>query len=235
MSKFTRRSFIQTAGALTVGSLASRASRAADGISGIRVAVVGVNGRGRSHIGGFRKQLVAICDCDEQVLEREASSFEKNNGRKLEKFKDFRRLLERDDIDAISVATPNHTHSLISILAIQAGKDVYCEKPVSQTLWEGRQLANAAKRYDRVVQCGTQSRSHKAVQEAVKYVRSGELGRIQYVIGTCYKPRRPIGKLDHPLAVPESVDYDLWCGPAKKAELYRNRLHYDWHWDFNTG
>jgi predicted dehydrogenase len=153
----------------------------------------------------------------------------------LEQVVDFRRLLDRDDIDVISIATPNHTHALIAILAAQAGKDVYCEKPVSHNVWEGRQIVNAADRYERIIQCGTQARSHRSIQQAVDFVRSGKLGRIQHIVATCYKARPPIGKLDRPLQIPSTIDYDLWCGPAAKVDLYRPKLHYDWHWDYNTG
>jgi predicted dehydrogenase len=120
-------------------------------------------------------------------------------------------------------------------LAAQAGKDAYCEKPISHGVWEGRQLVNAAKHYKRIVQCGTQARSNTSIREAVEYVHSGRLGKILYVIGTCYKPRQSIGKLNKPLVIPKEVDYDLWCGPAAKVDLYRPKLHYDWHWDYNTG
>jgi predicted dehydrogenase len=134
-------------------------------------------------------------------------------------------------------------HSLIGILAAQAGKDVYVEKPVSHCVWEGRQLANAADRHKRIIQCGTQARSQPAIQQAVDYVRSGALGPIKYVVGTCYKARPSIGKIDHPLAIPKSLDYALWCGPAEKKDLYRPEKntagfynpHYDWHYDYNTG
>ena len=231
----TRRFFLQAAGALTATAVLRRSTQAADVNSQIRVGVVGCNGRGRTHISAFRDQLVALCDCDAEVLAREVDKFERNNDRKVEGITDFRRLLERSDVDAISIATPNHTHSLIAILALQAGKDVYCEKPVSQTVWEGRQLVNAADRYNRVVQCGTQARSHLAIQRAVDYVRSGALGTIQYVIGTCYKARPAIGKLERPLQVANHINYDLWCGPVAKVDLYRPKLHYDWHWDYNTG
>jgi predicted dehydrogenase len=197
------------------------------------MAVIGFNDRGKSHINGFRDQLVALCDCDSRVLGRAAVDFDKKEGRKLDKVADFRRLLDRKDIDAISIATPNHLHSYIAILAAQAGKDVYCEKPIRHGVWEGRQLVKAAERYNRIVQCGTQSRSHQAIRQAVEFVHSGKLGRILYVIGTDYKPRRPIGKLDRPLVIPKEVDYDLWCGPAAKVGLYRPRLHYDWHWDIS--
>ena len=229
----TRRFFLQAAGALTATAVLPRSAQTADVNSQIRVGVVGCNGRGRAHISAFRNQLVAICDCDEEVLGREADKFARTNDRKVEGITDFRRLLEHSDIDAISIATPNHTHSLIAILAVQAGKDVYCEKPVSQTVWEGRQLVSAADRYNRVVQCGTQARSHLAIQQAVDYVRSGALGAIQFVIGTCYKARPAIGKLERPLQVAKHINYDLWCGPV--AKVYRPKLHYDWHWDYNTG
>jgi predicted dehydrogenase len=235
MSNTSRRAFLKRAvGAAAVCTLGARMARA-DVNSQIRMAVVGFNGRGKSHIDGFRDHLVALCDCDELVLGRTAEDFQKSHGRKLDTVADFRRLLERSDIDAISIATPNHTHSLIAILAAQAGKDVYCEKPVSHNVWEGRQIVRAAERHQRIIQCGTQARSNRAIQEAVAYVRSGQLGRIQYVVGTCYKPRPPIGKLERPLKIPATLDYDLWCGPAAKVDLYRPKLHYDWHWDYNTG
>jgi predicted dehydrogenase len=243
MTKQTRRTFLrQAAGAAVAGSVLPRIARA-DVNSQIRMATVGFNGRGKEHIAGFKDHLVALCDCDSRVLDSTADQFYKKHGRKLDRIADFRKLLDRNDIDAISIATPNHTHSLIAILAVQAGKDVYVEKPISQRVWEGRQLVNASERYQRIVQCGTQARSFQSVRQAVEYVHSGKLGRILYVIGTCYKPRPSIGKQDRPLKIPASVDYDLWCGPAAKVDLYRPERnsvgsynpHYDWHWDYNTG
>ncbi len=235
MTKPSRRAFLkQAVGTAAACAVLPRLARA-DVNSQIRIAVVGFNSRGKSHIDGFADQLVALCDCDELVLGRTAEEFAKSHGRKLDQVVDFRRLLDRDDIDAISIATPNHTHALIAVRAAQAGKDVYCEKPVSHHVWEGRQIVNAAQRYDRIIQCGTQARSYRSIRQAVDYVRSGKLGRIQYVVGTCYKPRPPIGKRDEPLVIPSTVDYDLWCGPAAKVDLYRPKLHYDWHWDYNTG
>jgi predicted dehydrogenase len=235
MLRATRRAFLQAAiGAAAAYSAFPRIARA-DVNSQIRLAVIGFNGRGKSHIDGFRDQVVALCDCDELVLGKAADDFEKHQNRKLVRVADFRRLLDRSDIDAVSIATPNHTHSLIAILAAQAGKDVYCEKPVSHNVWEGRQLANAADRYDRIIQCGTQARSFRSIQQAVGFVRDGNLGRIQYVVGTCYKARPPIGQLERPLQIPSTIDYDLWCGPAAKVDLHRPSLHYDWHWDYNTG
>ena len=195
----------------------------------IRCAVIGLNGRGNDHIRGLGDHVVAYCDCDEGILNELA------DGKDVAKFVDYRKLLEQKDIDAVSIATPNHQHSIMGIRAAMAGKHVYCEKPVSHNVWEGRQLAEAQKKFDRVIQCGTQSRSSPSLQQAVAWVRDGVIGEIQYAIGTCYKPRKSIGKLDAPLKISKNVDYDLWCGPAEKRELFRPQLHYDWHWDFNTG
>ena len=195
----------------------------------IRCAVIGVNGRGRNHIKGLAENVVAYCDCDEDILNERA------DGKDVAKFVDYRKLLEQKDIDAVSIATPNHQHSIMGIRAVMAGKHVYCEKPVSHNVWEGRQLSESQKKFDRVIQCGTQSRSSPSLQQAVAWVQGGALGKIQYAVGTCYKPRKNIGKLDSPLKISDKVNYDLWCGPAEKRDLYRPRLHYDWHWDFNTG
>ncbi|MCA9239260.1 MAG: Gfo/Idh/MocA family oxidoreductase, partial [Planctomycetales bacterium] len=228
----TRREFLATTAiagaALAAPHIAMGATRSQDDI---RVAVIGLNGRGRAHIEGFRKHVVALCDVDKKVLERTAAKYADKMAPGGGTYTDYRRLLERDDIDAVSIATPNHTHSLIAIEAMQAGKDVYVEKPVSHNVWEGRQLALAAQQFGKIVQCGTQARSSRGLQEAVAWVQGGGLGAIQYALGTCYKPREPIGKLDSPLEIPSSIDYDMWCGPADKVDLYRPRLHYDWHWD----
>jgi len=203
--------------------------------SQIRIAVIGLNGRGKIHINGLAPHVVALCDCDQAVLSKATKQFAEKHGRKVDAVADFRRILDRKDIDAVAIATPNHTHSMIGVLAAQAGKHVYCEKPVSQNVWEGRQLVNAAKRYDRIIQTGTQSRSNTQIAEAVDWVKAGSLGKIRHVTGLCYKPRPSIGLLEKPLVIPASVDYDLWCGPVTKEKLYRPQFHYDWHWDFHTG
>ena len=233
---FSRRDFLATTAATVAASSLPNLSRAAaQDQSDIRIAVIGFNGRGNYHINQLKNNLVALCDVDEKVLYTKADWVDAEWGRKVEQFTDFRKLLERKDIDAVSIATPNHTHALIAVAAAQAGKDVYVEKPVSHNIWEGRQMVAAARKYDCIMQCGTQSRTSKSLQQAVAFVRSGQLGKIQYVLGTCYKPRPSIGKLEQPLAIPSHLDYDGWCGPAEKRELMRSRVHYDWHWDFNTG
>ncbi len=235
LSTPNRRDFLSATAAAGVLAAAPRFARAASDVKDIRVAVIGLNGRGGNHLGGMKNNVVAVCDIDQKVLADRAGKFTQQTGRKVETFTDFRELLRRPDIDAVSIATPNHTHTLIAIAALQAGKHVYVEKPVSNNVWEGRQLAIAAEKSGKVVQCGTQSRSSKCLQEAVPWVQGGGLGNIQYALGTCYKPRKSIGKRDTPLSIPSTIDYDLWCGPADKVDLYRPRLHYDWHWDYNTG
>ncbi len=228
---FNRRSFLKSG--VAAGAAISMSPAAYGRVIGanekFRCAVIGLNGRGKDHLNGLGDHVVAYCDCDEAVLNQRAKN------KDVEKYVDYRKLLANKNIDAVSIATPNHQHSIMGIEAVMAGKHVYVEKPVSHNVWEGRQLANAQQKYDRVIQCGTQSRSSPSLQAAVQFVRDGKLGKINYAMGTCYKPRKSIGKLDKPLEIPASVNYDLWCGPAEKRSLYRPKLHYDWHWDFNTG
>jgi predicted dehydrogenase len=204
----------------------------------VRVAIVGFNSRGKDHIDGFKKlkgvRLVALCDVDSQVLERGRSELAKD-GITVETYTDVRKLLEHGEIDAISTATPNHWHSLLAIWACQAGKDVYVEKPVSHNVWEGRQIVAAARKYGRIVQTGTQSRSNPGLREPIAWLHEGNLGKIRVARGLCYKPRQSIGKVSAPSRIPDGIDYDLWCGPSPLSPLMREKLHYDWHWQFITG
>ena len=239
-TSLNRRQFLKRASASAgvVAWTASAWAQAAGANEDLRVAVVGFNGRGRDHIDGYRKlkgvRLVALCDVDRKVLDAECTRLE-TAGISTAKFTDIRQLLESKDIDAVSIATPNHWHSLMGIWACQAGKDVYVEKPVSHNVWEGRQLVNAARTHQRIVQTGTQSRSSPALHEAVAFVRSGAIGKIKLARGFCYKPRQSIGSVTSPMPVPEHIQYDLWCGPTPKHPLMRKKLHYDWHWNFETG
>jgi len=203
----------------------------------IRVAVVGVRGRGQSHIKSTAAtkglRLVALCDVDPAVLAenvRKAGA----RGEKVAAFSDVRKLLESKDVDAITIATPNHWHSLIGIWACQAGKDVYIEKPVSHHLWEGRMLVEAARKHGRVVQVGTQARANPDVLDALRWLRAGNLGAARFAHGMCYKPRLSIGKVGHG-EIPAGLDYDLWTGPAPLKPLARKNLHYDWHWIHDCG
>jgi len=237
MQTTSRRQFLATA-ALGAASLAMPArswAQVPGANSDIRIGVVGFNGRGKSHIDGFSKlpgvRLVALCDADRNVLDRAAKAL----GHPVEKYIDIRKLLENKDIDAISIATPNHWHSLMTIWGCQAGKDVYVEKPISHNAFEGRQAVNAARKHNRIVQAGTQSRSNAGLREALEWVRAGNIGKIKVSRGLCYKPRPSIGYVTEPQPIPASVDYDLWCGPAPMDPLMRLKLHYDWHWVWSTG
>ncbi len=235
MADLNRRAFLGTTAAAGAMLYAGRSAAARSSFSDIRVAVVGLRSRGRAHLQQLGSCVAALCDVDEKVLTQTRDALAESSGKRLPTYVDYRKLVEDPSIDAVSVATPNHTHAIIAIAAMQAGKDVYLEKPVSHHVWEGSQIVAAAERYGRVAQCGTQSRSSSSLAEAVRWVRSGQLGKIEYVQGTCYKPRKAIGKLSSPLKIPDHIHFDLWCGPAALDPIYRPSLHYDWHWDFNTG
>jgi predicted dehydrogenase len=246
MRNLNRRRFLKTtllAGASVQLFPAGRAAFSANlrprgANEDIRYAVIGFNDRGKTHLEEMRKvkgtRLVALCDVDSKVLAREMQKARALD-EQVEGYLDIRKLLENKDIDAVTIATPNHWHSLASIWAIQAGKDVYVEKPVSHNVWEGRQLVKAARQYERIVQTGTQIRSSPGIREAISWLREGHLGKILRARGLCYKRRASIGKAGGPQPIPQSVDYDLWCGPSPKGPLLRKRLHYDWHWVWPTG
>ncbi|RKX33321.1 MAG: gfo/Idh/MocA family oxidoreductase [Verrucomicrobia bacterium] len=204
----------------------------------VRLAVVGLRGKGKSHVRNFREipgvKVAAICDVDADILAKARAGFEEQ-GESVKTFLNYQTLLEQKDIDAVVIATPNHWHTLMAIWALEAGKHVYVEKPISHNVWEGRQLVHAAANSPLVVQHGSQKRSVQALADAVAYIRAGNLGRIKVSRGLCYKRRRSIGWVDKPQPLPPSVDYNLWTGPARLEPLMRERLHYDWHWVWNTG
>src|SRR6202011_1857266 len=183
----------------------------------VRVAICGVRGRGGDHLHNYSQlpnvQIAALCDIDENVVRQRLAQMEKMGLPKPATYTDVRKLLEDKSIDAISIATPNHWHSLIAIWACQAGKDVYVEKPCSHNLWEGRQLVRAAEKYNRIVQHGTQIRSSAAIQEAIKGLHEGAIGEVYLARALCFKRRDTIGRTPAE-PVPRGVDYDLWTGPA---------------------
>src|SRR6202163_3750549 len=204
----------------------------------VRVACVGVRGRGRSHISAYSKmpnvEIAAICDVDESVLNARLGEIEKAKGKRPAGFTDLRKLLEDKSIDAISIATPNHQHTLQTIWACQAGKDVYVEKPCSHNMFEAKQIVATARKYNRMVQQGSQSRSSVALREAVQKMNEGLIGDVYLARGLCYKWRNTIGKT--PVSdVPAGVDYDLWLGPAPKTAFTKNHFHYNWHWFWAYG
>src|SRR5882672_7927555 len=225
MTHLTRRSFLKTSAIATAGVVLSARSwgQVAGANSDVRVAVAGLNGRGKNHLKSLSEipgvRIVAICDVDTAVLEKTAKSLPGG----VKTYTDILELLASPEIDAITVATPNHWHSLMGIWACQAGKDVYVEKPISHNIWEGRQLVAAAKKYDRVVQAGTQIRSGAGLQEAVAWIQAGNLGKITASRGFCYKRRDSIGKTSGEQPLPTTVNYDIWSGPKPMVPLHRKK------------
>ena len=257
MSKLNRRKFLKNS-ALTVASASlwsllpgcktgSARQCCAPGVKqrviganeDVRIALVGLHGRGKQHIDNFSKakgvRVVALCDVDTAVL----AGFQERYKDKLvdvkDTYTDYRKLLENKDIDAVALATPNHWHALGGIWAAQAGKDSYVEKPASHNVWEGGKLVEAARKYNRIVQTGSQSRSSFAIKEGIEWVKAGNLGKILRIRGLCYNRRDSIGLATGPLQVPSTVDYDQWCGPAPLEQKPRVQFHYDWHWFWSTG
>jgi len=237
MKDISRRDFMKSA--IAAGA-ALPFTRVRGANERIRVGVVGLGGRGvGAHIPSFENQkdvsVVAICDPDRRRMSNAAKTIESKFGHGVEQSVDMRRIFDRKDIDVIANATQNYWHGLSTIRACQAGKHIYVEKPLSHYIWEGRQMVNAARKFNRIVQCGTQHRSEKKFIEGIKWVREGNLGKIKYITAFANKPRVSCGKRHTPLPIPETLDYDLWCGPAKKVPIYRDRLQYDCSFDFNTG
>ena len=204
----------------------------------VRVACVGLRGRGKSHIAAYTSmpnvELVAMCDVDQSVLNSRIKDVESKGKKRPTGYSDLRKLLEDKSIDAISIATPNHLHALQTIWGCQAGKDVYVEKPCTHNMFEVRQIVAAARKYDRIVQQGSQSRSSVALKEAVQSMREGLIGDLYMARGLCFKWRDTINRTSEE-AVPPGVDYDLWQGPAQKRVFTRNRFHYNWHWFWDYG
>jgi len=246
MPTLTRRTFLRsTAFGAAGASIASAPAIADSRLSPndrLRVAVVGLRRRGMKHIECFHQlakenvEVVALCDVDESVLSRGAAECEKLAGNKVRTFTDLRDLLQSSSIDAVSYATPNHWHALGTIWACRAGKDVFLEKPASHTIFEGRKLIETARKYNRIVQHGTQSRSNAVTQEGIQRLREGIIGEIYMARGMAYKWRESIGRArEEP--VPSGVHYDLWVGPAPMKPFARVRFHGVWHylWDYGNG
>jgi predicted dehydrogenase len=251
MSRLTRRGFLgNTVAGGAALALPSRhgqaapAPRPAGPNDEIRVAVIGmggfdgVGGRGRQLIARLKNvsgvRITALCDVDEMLLDHEYKKLDGQRSR-IKKYKDMRDVFDDSEIDAVFIALPNHWHALATIWACQAGKDVYVEKPASYNIWEGRQMVNAARKYDRIVQTGTQARSSDVESQLVDYIRGGQLGKVTLARAIIYRRRESIGKVSGPQPIPASVDYNLWLGPAPKTDLMRKELHYLWHWDWSTG
>jgi hypothetical protein len=240
MKDLTRRNFMKTsfaaAGSLALSSGAWSQVRGAN--DDIRVAVVGVRKKGKEHIQDFQKlsgvRVVAICDVDTQWLDAEVAKFKERNV-KVETYIDYRKLLDNKNIDAVVLPVPDHWHALMTVWACQAGKDVYVEKPASHNIWEGRKMVEAARKYKRIVEVGSQDRSDVGLLPLAEHIKQGGLGKIQHIHAISYNARLSIGKVSGPQPIPATCDYNLFQGPAPLTPLMRTNLHYDWHWCWPTG
>ena len=235
----TRRSFIRN-GSVTTGALLWGTQRAWAGANNrVRVAVIGIHGMGQNHIAAYLKlpdvEVAALCDVDETLFAGVIEKyFTKANKPKPKTYTDIRQLLDDKEIDAVSVVTPNHWHTLASIWAIQAGKHVSVEKPCCHNFFEGRKLVEASKKYRVLVQDGAEQRSNPCSQTMAKFLADGGLGEVYMAKGTCYKWRNTIKHFDDE-PVPKGVHYDLWLGPAPQRPFNKNRFHYNWHWNWDYG
>ncbi|HJT76614.1 MAG TPA: Gfo/Idh/MocA family oxidoreductase [Gemmataceae bacterium] len=231
-----RRSFLK-ASACTLTALS--AARAADSPNEkVAVAVMGVHGRGLAHLRTFSGfddvEIAYVCDPDANVLPAALKAVNARQHSAPRTEKDVRRVLDDKAVTALVIATPDHWHALATVWACQAGKHVYVEKPISHDLREGRRMVEAARKYNRVVQVGTQRRSAAHCKSAAEFVRSGKLGKVPFARTWIAGHRPSIGhKEDSP--VPAGVDYDLWLGPAPARPFNPNRFHYNWHWNWDYG
>lgn len=246
--KISRRRFLGdsllalAAASAPAGAIAAPAGRARRPVSPnekIHAAVVGLHGRGMSHVNAYAGmddvEIVALCDADTATFAEALRAIAGHGRPEPRTFQDIRKMLEQREIDVVSFATPNHWHAPGAIWAMQAGKDVYVEKPVSHNVFEGRKMVEAARVYRRICQAGTQSRSNPGLAEGVRYIREGHIGQVKLARGLCYKRRKSIGRVTDPTQVPSTVDYSLWLGPAPQKPPMRAQFHYDWHWFWDYG
>ncbi|MFA7693195.1 MAG: Gfo/Idh/MocA family oxidoreductase [Candidatus Hydrogenedentes bacterium] len=244
MSLLSRREFIHSTTAFAGASLLLWGCKASARVIGandrLRVAVAGLNGRGQTHIGAWLDQdnveIAYLIDPDERVLSRALKALEKKAGdkHKPQGVTDVRKALEDPTVDALSIATPNHWHSLMTIWAAQAGKHVYVEKPMSHDVAEGRVVVEAQKKYGVVIQHGTQSRSNPKIAGLHDAIHAGKFGKLKIAYGYACKTRNSIGfkEISDP---PSHLDWNLWRGPAQVEAYHGNYVHYNWHWFWNTG
>jgi len=248
---FSRRNFLKTSAATAAGlglGATSLANLSTDPASISRkkkvspnekivMGLIGCHGMGaanmRNLMGHEDVEFVAICDVDSSRVTDEYKKIEEVYGKKPEVFSDYRKMLERKDIDAIIVGSPDHWHALNLIHAVEAGKDVYCEKPISHNFVEAKAMIAAKNHFKKVVQVGTWQRSTPEFHNAIEYIRAGKLGRITHCRAWISDGTRiGKGKVE---TVPSSLDYDMWCGPAEMAPYQANKTHYNWRWVKNTG
>ncbi len=207
----------------------------------VRVGIVGPGGRGTHLMGSFLEQedveFLAVCDIDDARILDAQKKVEESRGTKPEGYRDFRKLIDRDDLDAVIVATPDHWHALPTIYSCQTGKDVYCEKPLATSIGEGRAMLEAARASDRIVQMGTQWKSAPHMKEAMEYLHSGKIGKVRQVRCWAYLDWSRLPAENPGTTIPEGVDYDLWLGPSPKRDFDEAHFHYTfrWFWDYAGG
>jgi len=228
----TRRSFYVGAAA------ALSATRVFGANDRIRVGIVGLGGRGGDHQSSYMRipdaQVAGLCDVNQPARERAQARITKAGGAKAQEFADMREMFANPDIDAVSIATPNHWHALACIWACEAGKDVYVEKPASHNIHEGFRMVEVARKTQRMVQVGMQSRSTPLKIRAIQLIQGGAIGKLYAAKGLCFKRRKSIGKA--PLeAVPPGLDWSMFLGPAQMKEYSKTRFAYNWHWFWDTG
>ena len=233
MTHVDRRHFLMSS-AMLPAALKASALRSQNNT--VRVAVVGFNGRGKAHISAYLKmpnvEIAALCDVDPAVVESGCKMIEAAGKKRPPTFSDIRKVLDDKSIDAVSIATPNFHHTLQTIWAVQAGKDVLVEKPVSYNMFEAQQIIAASRKYNRIVQNGTGAQLW--LHEAKKRLQEGLIGDVYMSRGLCFKWRDTIGRAKEE-PVPPGVAYDLWTGPAPAKPFTRNRFHYNWHWQWDYG
>ncbi|HEX7447183.1 MAG TPA: Gfo/Idh/MocA family oxidoreductase [Pirellulales bacterium] len=251
MTQYSRRRFLEesmlatTAAALAAGAPAVleaeelRPTKSPN--DRLSVAVVGVRGQGNGHLAaysnpknGHNTEVTYICDADEEIGRKRVEETAKRQGHAPKYVQDLRQVFDDPSVDVVSTATPNHWHALVAIWAMQAGKDVYVEKPVSHNVSEGRRIVETARRHQRICQTGTQCRSMGGTIEAIDYVKAGKIGEVKLARGLCYKSRGSIGPKGT-YEAPKTVDYNLWLGPAPMKPPARRQFHYDWHWFWDYG
>jgi predicted dehydrogenase len=250
MKSINRRDFLKsTSGILALAAMDLAGGRSASAQQQpstqptgewLNVAVVGLGMKSGSHLRAFSAakncRITYVCDPDTATAKAAIDAARNSNGGTEPQFvQDMRRIMDDKSVDVVTIVTPNHWHSLAAVWAMQAGKDVYVEKPLSHNLREGRRVVEAATRTKRICEVGTQMRSNPALLDSMAYIHSGALGKVKIGRALCYKPRVSIGHVDAPVQPPSTVDYNLWCGPAPMSPLRRTKFHYDWHWQWDYG
>ena len=236
MNNHSRRSFIQSSAAAGAAlALPSHRLFAQGANEDVRIGIIGCGWRGGELAKYFQRcknaRVAGLCDVDSELVDKLGQEFPQ-----AKKWTDLRHMLDSLEIDAVAIATCNHWHCLAAIWAMQAAKDVYVEKPLGHNQFEGDQVVRCAESHSRICQVGTQQRSDPMQLEIKNFLHEEKaLGEIQSVRVNRLGVREPIGRRSEPLTPPKSVDYNLWLGPAADQPIYRNKLHYDWHWDWNTG